>query len=89
MNPNALWTGTTAPINYPTCPGEPPGHDTNTDDCNDYRNWATSQGFKSKHPGGAQFVFCDGSGQFLSETIDYYTYQRLGDRWDNEPVGTF
>jgi prepilin-type N-terminal cleavage/methylation domain-containing protein/prepilin-type processing-associated H-X9-DG protein len=24
------------------------------------------------HPGGAQFVYCDGSTRFISETIDYY-----------------
>jgi prepilin-type N-terminal cleavage/methylation domain-containing protein/prepilin-type processing-associated H-X9-DG protein len=87
-NPNALWTATTAPINYPTCPNEPPGFE-GTDGCNAVGNWQTSQGFKSKHPGGAQFVFADGSGHFLSETIDYYTYQRLGDRWDNQPVGQY
>jgi prepilin-type processing-associated H-X9-DG protein len=87
-NPNSLWTATTAPINYPTCPGEPPGFD-GTDGCNADANWQTSQGFKSKHPGGAQFLFADGSGHFLSETIDYYTYQRLGDRWDNQPVGSY
>ena len=88
-NPNALWTATTPPINYPTCHGEPPGHHDGNMDCNHFANWATSQGFKSRHPGGAQFVFCDGSAHFLSETIDYYTYQRLGDRWDNEPVGPY
>jgi prepilin-type processing-associated H-X9-DG protein len=88
LNPNALWTATTAPINYPTCPGEPPGFD-GTDGCNADGNWQTSQGFKSRHPGGAQFVFADGSTHFLSETMDYYTYQRLGDRWDGRPVGQY
>ena len=43
-------------------------------------------GFKSKHNGGATFVMCDGSVQYLSETIDYDLYQRLGDRRDGEPV---
>lgn len=88
MNPNALWTATTAPINFPTCPGEPPGSDS-SQNCNDYRIWQTSQGFKSLHPGGAQFVLADGSVRFLSETIDYMTYQRLGDRRDRQPVGQF
>jgi len=85
---NALWTATTAPINFPTCPGEPPGF-SGTDGCNAHANWQTSQGFKSLHPGGAQFVFADGSGHFLSETIDYMTYQRLGDRRDGQPVGPY
>ena len=46
-----------------------------------------SMGFKSRHPGGAMFVLCDGSVHFLPETIDYMTYQRLGDRRDGQPVG--
>lgn len=83
-NPNALWTATTAPINYNTCRHEQiPDNQRN---CNDFRNWMTSQGFKSDHPGGAQFVFCDASTHFLPETIDYTNYQRLGDRRDGETV---
>jgi prepilin-type processing-associated H-X9-DG protein len=39
-------------------------------------------GFKSQHPGGATFVFCDGSVHFISETIDHTAYQMLGDRRD-------
>lgn len=89
FNPNALWTATTGPINFPTCPDEGPGHSSGPSDCNHFRVWTTSQGFKSRHPGGAQFLFCDASVHFLSETIDYYTYQRLGDRWDGRPVGNY
>lgn len=49
----------------------------------------TACGFRSKHPGGIQVVLCDGSVQFLSATIDYMTYQRLGDRRDGQPVGNY
>jgi prepilin-type processing-associated H-X9-DG protein len=84
-NSNALWTATTGPINYPTCENEDPI----ITGCNRYDNWETSQAFKSRHPGGAQFVFADGSTHFLSQTIDYMTYQRLGDRRDGQPVGSF
>ena len=44
----------------------------------------TSQGFKSKHTGGAQFVLCDGSVHFISQAVDYQTYQILGARADGQ-----
>jgi prepilin-type N-terminal cleavage/methylation domain-containing protein len=50
--------------------------------CNGWRNWQTSQGFRSSHVGGAQFVMGDGSVQFLSANMDYATYQALGGRKD-------
>ena len=87
MHINALWFATTCPINYPNCPDEA-GYEDNT--CNaEHSGWSCDMGFKSRHPGGAQFVFADGSVHFLSETIDYETYQRLGDRRDGLPVGQF
>jgi prepilin-type N-terminal cleavage/methylation domain-containing protein/prepilin-type processing-associated H-X9-DG protein len=50
-------------------------------------------GFGSRHPGGAMFVFCDGSTRFLSENIDSSstpgTYQRLGDKADGLSVGDY
>ncbi len=88
MHINALWTMTTAPINYVTCPDEP-GYDTNPSSCRNESSWGTSVGFKSKHPGGAGFVLCDGSTQFISDNIDYETYQKLGDRWDGQIIGNF
>ncbi len=33
--------------------------------------------YGSRHPGGANFLFGDGSVQFLSESMDFTTYQRL------------
>ena len=47
---------------------------------------AVQYGFRSKHPAGALFVYCDGSVHFLIETINYDTYQRLGDRRDGRPM---
>jgi prepilin-type processing-associated H-X9-DG protein len=83
---NALKTATTSPINFPIIgigepgfPG-PPG-------CRRWDNWNTELGFRSKHKGGAQFVLVDGSVQFLSESIDYVTYNRLGCRRDGSPLG--
>lgn len=77
---------TTAPINFLTCRNEP-GYVPNS--CNDWSNWQTSMGAKSRHEGGAFFLLADGSVHFISETIDYMTYQRLGDRYDGEPIGEF
>ena len=36
--------------------------------------------FGSQHPGGGNFVFCDGSVHFLAETMDSYTYKSMGTR---------
>ena len=36
--------------------------------------------FGSRHPGGANFAFCDGSVHFVSETIDLALYRLLGQR---------
>ena len=82
MGDNAMWIATTAPINFPTCPGQYLYSHPDTG-CNGDNEWAEEMGFKSAHPGGCQFVFCDGSVHFLRETIDYLTYQRLGDRRDS------
>ena len=82
---NATWCATTAPINYPIrCIGGAgfPG----AQDCSHWQNWQTSQGFKSAHPGGAQFLYCDGHVSFVSENIDYRNYQRMGDRRDGERI---
>ncbi|MGI9457603.1 MAG: DUF1559 domain-containing protein [Aeoliella sp.] len=87
------YSGTAPPINFPTCPGEGLGNDgTPSRNCNSWNNWVTDGGFKSRHPGGAQFAFCDGSVLFLQEDIDYLDYQRRGDRRDGtvdgEPLPT-
>ena len=43
-------------------------------------------GFKSMHPGGAQFVMGDGSVHFINESIDYKLYNELGSRAGGESV---
>jgi prepilin-type N-terminal cleavage/methylation domain-containing protein/prepilin-type processing-associated H-X9-DG protein len=76
---------TLVPINYDSCapnvasaPGGNP--------CRARCNWNMEFGFRSKHPGGAQFLLVDGSVHFLSETIDHWTYNYLGDKCDGTPV---
>jgi prepilin-type N-terminal cleavage/methylation domain-containing protein/prepilin-type processing-associated H-X9-DG protein len=71
--------GTTVPINYPT--------PLNCDTAGGFgtSNWASrcsyaNTGFKSKHPGGGNFVFADGSVHFLKQTIAMTTYCALGSR---------
>jgi prepilin-type processing-associated H-X9-DG protein len=93
-NQGATWIHTSVPINFPTCINEPIPNGTlgswnvpnPTPPLYAHNNWNTSHGFKSKHPGGAQFVFADGSVHFLQETINFDTYQRLGDRGDGKTV---
>lgn len=93
---DGLWFATTAPINFDTDKDDAPknstgggrgggtmtrkpGHDWELD-------FNTAMGFKSRHPGGANFMFADGSTHFLDESIDYATYQRFGARADGEPT---
>ena len=83
MHTNSLWFATTCPINYSNCPDEP-GYATSH--CNAPNAWSCDMGFKSRHPGGAQFVLADGSVQFLSDAIDYDTYQMMGDRHDGQVI---
>ena len=91
---NASWTMTTGPINYPVVGIGDPGYagggenkPLNPYGCSHFKSWSTANAFKSQHKGGAQFVLVDGSVQFLSESIDYVTYNRLGDRRDGSPLG--
>ena len=83
-HPNAQWTATTPQINFNTCGKR--GVNDRGRDCNDYRIWMTSQGYKSDHTGGANFVFSDGSVTFLTENIDYISYQQMGSKNDEETI---
>lgn len=87
---------TKAPINFPTCLNE---KDVNGVLIN-FSGWSYSgswcpwcqtdaaNGLKSKHPGGGQTLFADGSVHFIHENINYEIYQRLGSRRDGRLVGT-
>jgi prepilin-type N-terminal cleavage/methylation domain-containing protein len=58
--------------------------DSTVGDCGNL--WNAKSGFSSQHPGGAQFVLCDGSTHFFSETLDLTTFRRLAHRSDGNPV---
>jgi prepilin-type processing-associated H-X9-DG protein len=44
-------------------------------------------GFTSRHPGGANFVFADGHVQFLQASMDHQVYEALSTRAGGEAVG--
>lgn len=52
----------------------------------DFSNWNVAWGFKSRHTGGANFLFGDGTVRFVQQNIDHRTYQLLGCRNDGQPV---
>jgi prepilin-type N-terminal cleavage/methylation domain-containing protein/prepilin-type processing-associated H-X9-DG protein len=43
-------------------------------------------GFSSRHPHGANFVFCDGAVRFVKSSINRRVFQLLGHRTDGEPI---
>ena len=45
--------------------------------------------FKSKHPGGCNFVLCDGSTRFIRQSVAMPTYMALGSRNGGEVVGDY
>ena len=45
--------------------------------------------YGSFHSGGSQFLQVDGSVSFISDSINYDTYRRLGMRDDGEVVGEY
>ena len=81
---------TIIPINYPISETDTswcgqasagPGHSM-------YNN-NVAWGFRSRHRGGANFAFVDGSVHFLSQTIDHKTFQLLGCRNDGQYIGRY
>lgn len=49
-------------------------------------SWPRVCGFKSSHPGGAQFAMGDASVHFFTETMDYRLFNELGTRAGGEAV---
>lgn len=87
---NGATAGTTVPISYnsnaipPNSPGcNPAIWEGNPPGC---RFSAAAEGFKSRHPGGANFVMCDGSVKFLKSSISMPTYCALGSRAGGEVI---
>lgn len=58
----------------------------------DPRWWPNAQSFRSSHPGGLFFAFCDGSVRFINEQIHLKTYRALatirgGEALDEGAIG--
>jgi len=49
----------------------------------------STSGFSSYHPGGAQFVLCDGSVRFISINVNLPLFANLGNRADLEILGEY
>jgi prepilin-type N-terminal cleavage/methylation domain-containing protein/prepilin-type processing-associated H-X9-DG protein len=87
---NEMWgftgagAGTTIPINWSTakagagCDGAYGSTDWNC------RFSYAARGFKSRHAGGANFLFADGSVHFLKNSVNRVTYAALGSRLGGE-----
>lgn len=72
------YTSTVIPINIDTSARF------GADACALFNNFSTAEGFKSAHPGGANFVFGDGSVRMIPENINMVIYQHLGGRADGQ-----
>ncbi|MHC5537181.1 DUF1559 family PulG-like putative transporter [Singulisphaera rosea] len=90
-DPNSeMWTatgaalGTTIPLNWKT---EDPNGGFGSDVWTSRFSYA-ARGFKSRHPGGANFLFADGSVHFLKNSINKVTYVNLGSRNGGEVVSS-
>lgn len=67
------WASCNVPLNY-FVPNELVGDD----------KWYEVRSFRSLHPGGAQFVFADGSVQFIQDGIDHNVYRAASTRNGDE-----
>ncbi|APW61473.1 DUF1559 domain-containing protein [Paludisphaera borealis] len=87
-NNNGCTFGTTIPINWQTLrvpvDGSLPWGSADWQNRFSY----ASKGAKSKHPGGANFLFGDGSVHFLKNSINLPIYCALGSRAGNEVISS-
>ena len=84
FNGGQTFGGTVVPINYRIkegtwgCGRDPDGV------IRTMQNWNVSFGFRSRHSGGSNFAFADGSVQFLGQSINHRVYNNLGCRNDGQ-----
>jgi prepilin-type processing-associated H-X9-DG protein len=51
--------------------------------------WPLIRGFRSAHPGGVHFGFCDGSVTFLSDSIEHLVFRALSTKQRGEVVSGY
>ena len=81
---HCIYNGAYCP-NYPVLPTTIPVNTMETDNGLN-GSWFRTCGFKSLHPGGANFAMGDGAVHFISEEIDRQLYSNLGTRAGGETV---
>jgi prepilin-type N-terminal cleavage/methylation domain-containing protein len=91
MHFNALWARTSVPINFKVnCNEDPDPNPPPAGACGVVWNDHTvTWGFRSRHEGGIHGCMVDGSVRFISENIEYRTWQKVGDRRDGQPIDAF
>jgi prepilin-type processing-associated H-X9-DG protein len=81
---------TIIPINYPVNESDTSWcGSASAGPCFSMVNNNVSWGFRSRHRGGANFTFVDGSVHFLTESIDQKTFQLLGCKNDGQVIGPY
>ena len=65
---------TSAPLNYMPEENKP------------YDGWPVQSAFRSPHPGGVQFAWCDGHVSFITEEVDTALYRDVSTRAGGEAV---
>lgn len=71
------WASCNQPLNY---------YPDDDSELNIYNEWYNVRGFRSLHPGGANFALSDASVQFVNESIDHIAYRALSTRNGDEVI---
>ena len=93
-NPNGCYAFTSVPINWKITvfeagtPGNPVEYGNATGQLNNSGNWVSGFGFRSKHPGIVQFLFCDGRVTAIKESVNRNVYRWLSTRNQGEIISS-